>query len=133
MIRATTTTTEATKKISGLIKSIQTDTNEAISAMEETTQEVVGGSRAADEAGRRLAEIETVSNQLADIISNIATASQQQAKGSESIARSVADISTVTQQTATGAKQAAGSINELATLANELSSSMSRFRLPATA
>jgi twitching motility protein PilJ len=122
--------TEATKKISGLIKSIQTDTNEAISAMEETTQEVVGGSRSADEAGRRLAEIETVSNQLADIISNIATASQQQAKGSESIARSVADISTVTQQTATGAKQAAGSINELANLANDLSSSMSRFRLP---
>jgi twitching motility protein PilJ len=125
--------TEATKKISGLIKSIQTDTSEAISAMEETTQEVVGGSRSADEAGRRLAEIEAVSNQLADIISNIATASQQQAKGSESIARSVADISTVTQQTATGAKQAAGSINELAGLAQGLSSSMSRFRLPVDA
>lgn len=124
--------TEATKKISGLIKSIQTDTNEAISAMEETTQEVVGGSRAADEAGRRLAEIESVSNQLAEIISNIATASQQQAKGSESIARSVADISTVTQQTATGAKQAAGSISELAGMANGLSESMSRFRLPAS-
>ncbi|MBL8238185.1 MAG: methyl-accepting chemotaxis protein [Bryobacterales bacterium] len=125
--------TEATKKISGLIKSIQTDTNEAISAMEETTQEVVGGSRSADEAGRRLAEIESVSNQLAEIISNIATASQQQAKGSESIARSVADISTVTQQTATGAKQAAGSISELAGMANGLSESMSRFRLPASA
>ena len=82
--------TEATKKISGLIKSIQTDTNEAISAMEETTQEVVGGSHAADEAGRRLTEIESVSNQLAEIISSIAQASQQQAKGSESIARSVA-------------------------------------------
>lgn len=125
--------TEATKKISGLIKSIQTDTNEAISAMEETTQEVVGGSHAADEAGRRLSEIESVSNQLAEIISGIAQASQQQAKGSESIARSVAGISAVTQQTATGAKQAAGSINELAGLATNLRDSMSRFRLPAHA
>lgn len=124
--------TDATKKISGLIKSIQTDTNEAISAMEETTQEVVGGSRAADEAGRRLAEIESVSNQLAEIISTIASASQEQARGSETIARSVADISTVTQQTATGAKQAAGSINDLASMANELRDSMSRFKLPAT-
>jgi len=125
--------TEATKKISGLIKSIQTDTNEAISAMEEMTQEVVGGSRAADEAGRRLAEIESVSNQLAEIIAGIASASQQQAKGSEAIARSVADISTVTQQTATGAKQAASSISELAGLANGLHQSMNRFRLPANA
>ena len=125
--------TEATKKISGLIKSIQTDTNEAISAMEETTQEVVGGSRSADEAGRRLTEIESVSNQLAEIISGIASASQQQAKSSEEIARSVGDISTVTQQTATGAKQAAGSINELATLANGLRDSMRRFKLPVAA
>ena len=123
--------TEATKKISGLIKSIQTDTNEAMSAMEETTQEVVGGSRLADEAGRRLAEIESVSNQLAEIISGIATTSQQQAKGSEEVARSVADISTVTQQTAAGAKQAAGSISDLANLAGQLRDSMSRFKLPA--
>lgn len=121
--------TEATKKISGLIKSIQTDTNEAISAMEETTQEVVGGSRAADDAGRRLAEIENVSNQLAEIIQGIAQTAQQQARGSEAVARSVADISTVTQQTATGAKQAAESINELAGMASELSQSMSRFKL----
>ena len=123
--------TEATKKISGLIKSIQTDTNEAMSAMEETTQEVVGGSRMADEAGRRLGEIESVSNQLAEIISGIASTAQQQAKGSEAVARSVADISTVTQQTAAGAKQAAGSINELANLAGRLRDSMSRFKLPA--
>ena len=123
--------TEATKKISGLIKSIQSDTNEAMSAMEETTQEVVGGSRLADEAGRRLGEIESVSNQLAEIISGIASTSQQQAKGSEAVARSVADISTVTQQTAAGAKQAAGSISDLASLAGKLSDSMSRFKLPA--
>jgi twitching motility protein PilJ len=123
--------TEATKKISGLIKSIQSDTNEAISAMEETTQEVVGGSRLADEAGRRLGEIESVSNQLAEIITGIAATAHQQAKGSESVARSVADISTVTQQTAAGAKQAAGSISDLANLAGQLRDSMTRFKLPA--
>jgi len=123
--------TEATKKISGLIKSIQSDTNEAMSAMEETTQEVVGGSRMADEAGRRLGEIESVSNQLAEIITGIAATAQQQAKGSEAVARSVADISTVTQQTAAGAKQAAGSISDLAGLTGQLRESLTRFRLPA--
>ena len=122
--------TEATKKISGLIKSIQTDTNEAISAMEETTQQVVGGSRLADEAGRRLTEIENVSNQLAEIIQVIATTAQQQATGSEVVARSVAEISIVTQETAAGAKETAGSISDLASLAGQLRDSMNRFRLP---
>jgi twitching motility protein PilJ len=123
--------TEATKKISGLIKSIQADTNEAMTAMEETTREVVDGSGLADEAGQRLADIEEVSVQLADIISGIAMAARQQARGSESVAKSVADISTVTQQTAAGAKQAATSIGDLAKMADRLRDSMDRFKLPA--
>ena len=112
--------TEATKKISGLIKSIQADTNEAMAAMEETTREVVGGSGLADEAGQKLADIETVSTQLSDIIQGIAMAARQQARGSESVAKSVADISTVTQQTAAGAKQAASSIGDLAKMADQI-------------
>ena len=123
--------TEATKKISGLIKSIQADTNEAMTAMEETTREVVDGSGLADEAGQKLADIEEVSVQLAEIISGIAMAARQQARGSESVAKSVADISTVTQQTAAGAKQAASSIGDLAKMADRLRESMDRFKLPA--
>ena len=80
-----------------------------MAAMEETTREVVGGSGLADEAGQKLADIETVSTLLSDIIQGIAMAARQQARGSESVAKSVADISTVTQQTAAGAKQAASS------------------------
>src|SRR5262249_1587959 len=56
--------TEATKRITSLIKTIQSDTSEAIAAMEETTREVVGGSTLANEAGRKLNEIESVSVQL---------------------------------------------------------------------
>ena len=122
--------TEATKKIATHIKAIQTDTNEAIAAMEETTREVVGGSGLANEAGIKLGEIEQVSTHLAELIQSISHAAKQQTRGSESVAKSMSDISNVTQQTAAGAKQAAFSIRRLSELADELRGSLDRFKLP---
>ncbi len=124
---------EATKRIGTLIKSIQSETNEAVAAMEATTREVVGGSGLANEAGQSLEAIQTVSNRLAEIIQSISLASKQQARGSEGVARAMNDISEVTQQTAAGTKQAAVSIRNLAELADELRESMDRFRLPGRA
>ena len=123
--------TDSTKKIATLIQSIQSDTHEAVSAMENTTLEVVGGSALAAEAGDRLARIEGVSKQLAELIQSISMASNQQARGSEAVAKSMSEISGVTQQTAAGAMQAAASISNLATLADDLRDSMGRFTLPA--
>jgi len=125
--------TDATKKISGLIKSIQTDTNEAIAAMEETTREVVAESSLANEAGQKLSEIEKVSTQLAEIIQSISMASKQQSRGSEGVAKSMSEISQVTQETAAGAKQAAVSIRKLGELADNLRNSLKRFKLPKAA
>ena len=124
---------DSTKKIATLIQSIQSDTHEAVSAMENTTLEVVGGSTLAAEAGDRLARIEGVSKQLAELIQSISMASNQQARGSEAVAKSMSEISGVTQQTAAGAMQAAASISNLATLADDLRDSMGRFTLPARA
>jgi methyl-accepting chemotaxis protein len=121
---------ESTRKITSIIQSVQSDTGEAITAMEETTREVVSGSRLAIEAGQRLAEIEDVSRQISDLIQQISSAAQQQAAGSETVSRNVTGISSVTQQTADGARQAAASIRRLAALATELNESVSRFRLP---
>ena len=122
--------TEATKRISSLIKSIQTDTNETMAAMEETTREVVEGSELANEAGGKLEQLESVSKQLSDLIQSISLASKQQSRGSESVARAMGEISDVTQQTAAGAKQAAVSIKRLSELADDLRGSLNRFKLP---
>ena len=121
--------TEATKQIGSLIRTIQSETLEAVQAMEITTQEVVSGSQLANEAGSALTEIETVSRQLSELIQSISLASQQQARGSETLARAMSEIAEVTQQTAAGTKQAAVSINNLTLLADELRGSVSRFRL----
>ena len=74
--------TEATKQISGLVRTIQNETNEAVSAMEATTREVVEGSLLADQAGHALGEIEGISNRMAELIQSISLAAKQQARGS---------------------------------------------------
>ena len=125
--------TEATKKISSLIKSVQGDTNEAIAAMEETTREVVGGSQLANEAGKRLDEIEAVSRQITGLVQSISELSKTQAQGSEAVSKNVAGISAYTQQTAAGAQQAEESTRRLTDLAGELNSSLKRFKLPKVA
>jgi methyl-accepting chemotaxis protein len=122
--------TNATKKIANLVKAIQSETSEAITAMEESTREVVEGSKLADQAGQSLGEIGSVSNRLAELIQSISLASKQQARASEGIAKSMGEISEVTQQTASGTKQAAVAVTNLASMADELRASVSRFKLP---
>ena len=123
--------TESTKRISGLIGSIQQDMNEAVRAMEDTTKEVVGGSTLANEAGDTLERIETVSGQLEQLIRSISEASTLQATGSDSVAHTMGEISEGALSQADGARQAAGSIRNLAALADELRKSVSRFKVPA--
>ncbi|MGE3541015.1 MAG: methyl-accepting chemotaxis protein [Candidatus Tectimicrobiota bacterium] len=123
----------ATRQIAGLVRTIQSETTEAVTAMEESTREVVQGSGLADQAGQALGEIETVSTRLAGLIQSISLAAKQQARGSESLSRAMGDISEITQQTAVGIKQAVVSIDHLASMAETLRSTVSTFQLPTTA
>ena len=120
---------DATKQIASLIKAIQTETSEAIAGMEESTREVVEGSRLASEAGQTLSDIDTVSVQLAELIDSISQASRQQARGAEEVSKSMTEISEVTQQSASGTHQAAVSVSHLAKMADDLRDSVSQFRL----
>jgi methyl-accepting chemotaxis protein len=120
----------ATKQIETLVKTIQTDTNEAVSAMEESTREVVEGSKLAQQAGQTLNEIDNVSNRLAELIQTISSATKDQARGADALTRSMNEINAVTQQTAQGTKQAATSVSKLARLADALRVSVANFKLP---
>ena len=122
--------TNATKQIAGLTKSIQLETKEVVASMEETIQEVVGGSHLANEAGQALNEIEQVSHRLAELLQFISHAAQQQARGSEEIARSMVDISKITELVSGESKQTERSAKDLVNLVNQLGSSVSTFKLP---
>ncbi|MBS0213850.1 MAG: methyl-accepting chemotaxis protein [Proteobacteria bacterium] len=120
----------ATKRIETLVQTIQADTNEAVNSMEQTTAEVVSGARLAEDAGLALGEIETVSNDLANLISNISTAARQQSDAASDITATMNTIQEITSQTSHGASQTAESIGNLAQLAANLRRSVADFKLP---
>lgn len=120
----------ATKQIESLVKAIQSDTNEAVISMEQTTTEVVTGARLAQDAGVALEEIETVSKNLADLIQNISNAARQQASSAGHISNTMNVIQEITSQTSSGTTATAKSIGNLAELANHLRESVAGFKLP---
>lgn len=121
----------ATKRIETLVQTIQSDTNEAVSSMEQTTSEVVAGARLAEDAGTALGEIEKVSSDLSGLIQGISTAAQQQSGAAANITLTMNTIQQITSQTTQGANQTAESIGNLAQLAADLRRSVADFKLPA--
>ncbi|WMS85882.1 methyl-accepting chemotaxis protein [Pleionea litopenaei] len=120
----------ATKQIEALVKTIQTDTNEAVISMEASTSEVVRGARLAQDAGVALEEIERVSSSLAELIQNISNAARQQAASAGHVSNTMNVIQEITNQTLQGTLNTASSIGKLAELADELSGSVAGFKLP---
>ncbi|HEY9254155.1 MAG TPA: methyl-accepting chemotaxis protein [Stenotrophomonas sp.] len=124
-------TSSATRRIESLVQTIQADTNEAVSSMEQTTSEVVSGARLAEDAGTALTEIERVSNALNNLIKNISIAAHQQSAAATDITQTMDVIRKITGQTSQGAGQTAESIGHLAQLAADLRRSVADFKLPA--
>jgi twitching motility protein PilJ len=120
----------ATKQIGALVKTIQSDTNEAVISMEQTTSEVVRGARLAQDAGTALTEIETVSQELAALIQSISSAAGDQAVSAGQISLTMQVIQEITSQTSAGSTETARSIGALAEMTNDLRSSVAGFTLP---
>ena len=120
----------ATKQIAALVETIQTDTNEAVISMEQTTAEVVEGAKRAQDAGVALEEIENVSTSLAELIQNISNAVRQQATTAGHVSNTMNVIQEITSKTVDSTDQTASSIGELAYVANEMKSSVEGFKLP---
>jgi twitching motility protein PilJ len=120
---------QATRRIGAIVKTIQSDTQDAVNAMEASTQGVVEGTTRSDAAGKSLAEIESVSDELASLIQSISDATQAQAGTAQRIASNMGEILDVTEQASDGARRSAVSIGELAVLSNELKVSVSGFKL----
>ena len=120
---------EATKQIEALVRTIQADTQDAVNAMEKTTQGVVEGTRLSDAAGQALAEIGRVSRELADIVAGISGQAQSQAASVSEVTRGMQDILAVTEETSRGTQQTNLSIEELSRLAQSLRMSVAGFKV----
>jgi len=120
----------ATKQIEALVQTIQADTKEAVSSMESSTTEVVSGAGLAEDAGAALQEIETVSQEIAEIITRLAASAQAESAEARQLNDTMGVIQEITQQTTESSGNAAEAIGELARKINQLRQSVAGFVLP---
>ncbi|MCW2312027.1 methyl-accepting chemotaxis protein [Rhodoferax antarcticus] len=120
---------DATRQISALVKAIQTDTQDAVGAMERSTQGVVEGARLSDSAGTALSQIDQVSRRLAELIEEISGATLREADMANEVAENIQHIFAVTEQTGEGTRSTATQVRELSKVAEELRQSVARFRI----
>jgi len=120
---------DATRQISALVKAIQTDTQDAVAAMERSTQGVVEGAKLSDSAGTALSEIDRVSRRLADLIEQISNSATREAASANVVAGNIQHIFAVTEQTGEGTRSTAQQVRELSRMAEELRQSVSRFKI----
>jgi len=123
--------TNATKQIEVLVRTIQADTNEAVVSMERSTTDVVGGALLAENAGAALDEIEQVSNQIASLVQNISSSARQQAGSAADVTRRTTRLREIGSQTGKAASATAASISKLSELATQLRKTVDGFALPA--
>jgi twitching motility protein PilJ len=120
----------ATKQIEVLVRTIQTDTNEAVVSMERSTTDVVGGALLAENAGAALQEIEQVSNQIASLVQNISASARSQSTAAQNIARNMQVLREISAQSADSTSATSHAIAKLADLSASLRKSITGFRLP---
>ena len=120
---------DATRQISALVKAIQTDTQDAVAAMERSTQGVVEGAKLSDNAGTALTEIDQVSRRLADLIEQISSSASKEAASANVVAGNIQHIFAVTEQTGEGTRSTAQQVRDLSRMAEELRQSVSRFKI----
>ena len=120
---------DATRQISALVKAIQTDTQDAVAAMERSTQGVVEGAKLSDNAGTALTEIDQVSRHLSELIEQISDSASREAASANVVADNIQHIFVVTEQTGEGTRSTAQQVRDLSRMAEELRQSVSRFKI----
>jgi twitching motility protein PilJ len=120
---------DATKQIAVLVRTIQTDTQEAVAAMERSTHGVVEGAKLSDAAGSALGDIDRVTRQLSELIAQISAQALQEAESANVVAANIQHIFAVTEQTGEGTRSTAQMVRELSRTAEELKQSVSRFKV----
>ena len=120
---------DATRQIAAIVRTIQNDTQDAVAAMERSTQGVVQGAKLTDAAGSALGDIDRVTHQLSSLIEAISDQALREADSANNLAINIQHIFAVTEQTGQGTRSTAQMVRELSRSAEELKASVARFKV----
>nr|WP_198981638.1 methyl-accepting chemotaxis protein [Herbaspirillum sp. ASV7] len=119
----------ATREIGALVRMIQADTRDVVTAMERSTAGVTDGAVLSDAAGAALADIRSVSNKLAELIEGMATSTRRQAVSANGVAQQIQGILAENDIIEQSREQVSALYEDLWGAAQQLESSVSRFRV----
>ena len=120
---------DATRQIAAIVRTIQADTQDAVAAMERSTQGVVEGARLSDAAGTALGDIDRVTRELSGLIQRISSEALSEAASANVVAANIQHIFNVTELTSDGTRSTAQMVRELSRTAEELRASVARFKV----
>jgi methyl-accepting chemotaxis protein len=125
-------TSAATGDITTIVTAIQSETRQAVEAIEQGNRDVEGGVKQTGATGEALAAIIGASEQAGSMVSRIAVAASQQRAATDQINESVSHISNAAQESSANANQTEKACRELSSLASELHRTVSLFRVAST-
>lgn len=122
-------TTKATKEIGDMIRQIQHDTKNAVTSMDQGTNQVGQGVELAGKTGEALSNIHSMVNATAGMIQQIASAAEEQSVATRQIAGDLESVTQTTRQTTSGVCQSAKACHELSLLAGDLQKLVRSFKV----
>lgn len=120
---------EATAEIEALVAEIQSETNEVVAAMESGTEQVVAGTKLVDTTRNSLFQIADASQEINQLVTAIAAATVEQSQDSEVVSQTMLQVAAISNKTATEADEVSTSFKDLLTVAQQLQTSVAKFKL----
>ncbi|HEY9734910.1 MAG TPA: methyl-accepting chemotaxis protein, partial [Trichocoleus sp.] len=120
---------KASKEIEQIVLQIQSETSGVMTAMEEGTQQVIEGTRLAEQAKRSLEDIIQVSNRIDVLVRSITADTVEQTETSRAVAQVMQSVELTAQETSQEAQRVSGSLQNLVGVARDLLTSVERFKV----
>jgi twitching motility protein PilJ len=120
---------KASKEIEQIVLQIQGETSSVMTAMEEGTQQVIEGTRLAEQAKRSLEDIIQVSNRIDALVRSITADTVEQTETSRAVAQVMQSVELTAQETSQESQRVSASLQNLVGVARDLLASVERFRV----
>lgn len=121
--------TQATREIADLVKVIQSETQDAVVAMEHETQAVEAGSASALRTGDVFKEISAIAQRSSELAQSIASSAVEQTASTDKVGRSIKDFTGGAVATQKATDSARVTVEDMAKLAESLTASVAQFKL----
>lgn len=121
--------TDSTKEIEQLVNTIQQETSEVLQTMEASTTHVVTGTQLVTKTKQTLQGLATINQKIDTVLQSISASTVSQTQASQIVNQTMHEVVAIATSNSVESEAVAASLEQLVTVAQELTNSVSRFRV----